>query len=322
MPKDQMKSDKPVEETEVTGKENFPVTPNQAPEGEPDGKENFPVTDKRDEAKLPATTSPASKRMQYAGAGLENTNQDSFAIPFVTILQKGSPQVDEDSGNRIEGAKAGMIFNTVTGKMYDGKEGISIIPAAFRQVFLKWRPRGADGAGFGGEYPTERIAEMRARGEVVEFEGRLYTPNTDGTPPNPKRNDRYADTRNHYIIVVEPDGSYQQALLSLTSTQVRKSKNLLAALAAVKRRSHDGKMVTPATFDNLVRMTTVPESNDQGTWYGVKFEVIGPVPENRDDLFEAALEFNQLVKKDDVKVKYVDDMDDGGGRGGSDSGGF
>ena len=39
-----------------------------------------------------------------AGAGMEGAGQESFAIPFLSVLQKGSPQVDEASGAALEGA--------------------------------------------------------------------------------------------------------------------------------------------------------------------------------------------------------------------------
>ncbi len=267
----------------------------------------------------------SSSRYDYAGAGLEGTTQDSFAIPFLTVLQKSSPQVDQDSGVALPEARAGMIYNTVTGKLYDGKKGITLIHCAQRRVFLRWRPRGMEGAGFRGEVMPENVAEMRAKGQIIEHENRLYAPSHDGSPPNDKRNDRFADTRNHYVLVVEDDESTTQALLSLTSTQIKKSKNLLALLANVKRKHpKTGRMVTPATFDNLIRMTTVPESNDSGSWSGVKFEMIGPIPEDHDDWFEAAVEFYELVKKDNVTVRYDEDVvadkpaRSGGGRGGAD----
>src|SRR4051812_47524770 len=54
-----------------------------------------------------------------ANAGLEGAKATDFAIPFIVVLQKGSPQVDEQSGQAIEGARQGMLYNTVTGRLYD-----------------------------------------------------------------------------------------------------------------------------------------------------------------------------------------------------------
>ena len=44
------------------------------------------------------------------GMGTEGADKDSFAIPFLSILQPLSPQVAEGA----EGAKAGRFINSVT----------------------------------------------------------------------------------------------------------------------------------------------------------------------------------------------------------------
>lgn len=236
-----------------------------------------------------------------AGAGMEGATAESFAIPFLSVLQKGSPQVDEASGVAIEGAKAGMLFENVTGKMFDGKVGVTIIPCAYRRVFLRWAPKGSDGAGFKGELAPEKVAEMRARGEISELDGKLYIPMPDGTVSD-KKCDRISDTRNHYVLLVDDaTGAWKEALMSLTSTQIKKSKMLMSALASVKVQGPNG-LFTPPTFANTVRVTTTPESNDKGTWFGVKFELSGQV--TRPELYAAAKAFHAAVAKGAVVAKY------------------
>ncbi len=44
-----------------------------------------------------------------AGMGMEGTTVESFAIPFLLVLQSLSPQVDEAGGTAIEGARPGMF---------------------------------------------------------------------------------------------------------------------------------------------------------------------------------------------------------------------
>lgn len=245
-----------------------------------------------------------------AGAGMEGATQESFAIPFLSVLQKGSPQVDEASGAAIEGAKAGMFFENVTGKMFDGKAGVTIVPCAYRRVFLRWAPKGNDGAGFKGELAPEVVAEMRTRGEIVELDGKLYVPLADGTV-HEKKCDRIADVRNHYVLLIDnASGAWKEALMSLASTQIKKSKMLMSALASVKVNGANG-MVTPPTFANYVRATSVPESNDKGTWFGVKFELAGFV--DRSEVYAAAKAFHASVAKGGVVAKY-EDMEDGGER--------
>lgn len=232
-----------------------------------------------------------------AGRGMEGATSESYAIPFLNVLQKGSPQVDEASGVAIEGAKAGMLFETVTQKMIDGKVGAIFIPCAYKRVFIQWGPREGAGQGFKGEHSPETVAQMRADGKIKELDGKLLLPMTDGSL-HEKKCDRFSDTRNHYGLLLDTTtGIASPVLLSLTSTQIKKSKMLMSLLAGVKVKGSAG-MFTPPTFANLVKVTSLPESNDKGTWYGVKFELAGPVATA--DLYQAAKAFHLSVTEGQV----------------------
>lgn len=236
-----------------------------------------------------------------AGSGMEGADRDSFAIPFLMILQKGSPQVDETHPQHqpVEGAKAGALYDNISQEVFDGKLGVRIVPCAFRRVFIRW---GSDesGEGFKGEYTVDEVAAMRERGEVVELENRLYFPAADGSV-HEKKSDRLSDTRNHYILLLDDDGGWKEALLSLSSTQIKKSKMLMAMLANVKLQGKAGKF-TPPTYANVVRMSTVPESNDKGSWYGARFEAAGQVQSA--EIYAAAKNFNKKVSSGAVVAKY------------------
>lgn len=243
---------------------------------------------------------------QDAGRGMEGATQESFAIPFLVVLQKGSPQVDEASGVAIEGARQGMFFENVTGRMFDGKKGVVFVPCAYRRTHVRWGPRGTPGAGFKGELSADEVLKLREEGKIVELDRKLLFKAADGSV-NPKTCDRVADTRNHYGLLIDPDDdtAWTHAVLSLVSTQIRKSKGLMSALASVKLKGASGAY-TPASWANLVRVTTVPESNDQGSWYGVSFKLEGQVKNHA--LYSAGKSFNAAVKGGAVDVKYEEDL--------------
>lgn len=230
-----------------------------------------------------------------AGMGMEGTTQESFAIPFLSVLQKTSPQVDEADIAFIDGAKAGQFIETVSKTLFDGKKGVSIIPCAYRRVFLRWAPLGSEG-GFKGEIAPEIVARMRENGQLIDFENKLYFPLEDGTV-NPKRCDHVADTRNHYILL-DNNGVTKECLLSLTSTQIKKSKQLMSLLAS-KKNAH-GQMLP--TFATVIRATSGPESNDKGNWYGINFAEEGAV--SNKTLYEAAKSFYKSVVAGAVKANY------------------
>ena len=73
-----------------------------------------------------------------AGQGMENMGQEDLALPFLKVLSGNDPILDEN-----EVARKGDIYNTVTGMVYKGKDGISVIPCAYQRRFIQWAPRGS-----------------------------------------------------------------------------------------------------------------------------------------------------------------------------------
>jgi len=66
--------------------------------------------------------------------GFDNMTQDDLALPFVRILGQLSPQVTAGDAKYIEDAKPGMIYNTVTSELYDGKKGVKVIPCYYKKT--------------------------------------------------------------------------------------------------------------------------------------------------------------------------------------------
>lgn len=237
----------------------------------------------------------------FGNTGFEGADKDSFAIPFLQLLQKMSPLVDEDNAKYIQGAKAGMLFNTVTQKLYDGKAGLIIIPCAYKRSYIQWAGREAEG-GFKGEFTPEQIASMQGSGAIVALDGKLYKPNEDGSV-NEKKNDRYEDTRSHFVLVIDPTtGEYGQAIISLSSTQIKASKMLMTALQQKKVDTPQGKK-TPPTFANMVKLTTIGMSNDKGAWSGLSFTLDGLVKDV--NIYNEAKAFYKAVVDGSVNVDYT-----------------
>lgn len=259
-----------------------------------------------------------------AGKGLENIDADSVAIPFFTALQKMSPQCDPDSPDYMPKAKPGMLYNTVTRDLHSGEGGVQVIPCSFRRTFIRWGARKA-GGGFKGTFTPEAAAMLRANGEVVELEGKYYFPDDNGNV-NPDRQDKLADTREHFVIVLNEDtGELQQAVMSLKSTQIKKSKQLMTMLSNVKWERADGSKFTPSSYAIRLNVTTVPEKNDEGTWSGYRFDLAGRVSDPA--AYAMARDFHRIVSDGKAVVDHSKDIDSadteenqhqqrGGGRGG------
>lgn len=236
----------------------------------------------------------------FGGGGFEGADKDSFAIPFIQVLQKMSPLVDEDDAKYIQGAKAGMFFNTVTQKLYDGKEGLTLVPCAYKRSFIQWGGREGDG-GFKGEFTPEQITAMTEKGEIVALDGRLFKPDADGSV-NEKKSDYFADTRSHFVLLLTEDGEIGRCILSLAGTLTKASKMLMTSLQQKKVDTPNGKK-TPPTFANLIKATTVGMSNDKGSWSGVRFDLDGLVTDP--EIYAEARSFYKSIISGEVKADHA-----------------
>jgi hypothetical protein len=97
---------------------------------------------------------PSTVLEEFAGEGLEEVTAEDLAIPFLRVLAQLSPQVNKRDGAYVEGAEAGMIYNTVANEAYDGEKGILVVPCHYNRRFVEWQPR-SSGGGFVGSYPID-----------------------------------------------------------------------------------------------------------------------------------------------------------------------
>ena len=87
-----------------------------------------------------------------AGMGMENVGSEDVKIPFLRILQDLSPQVKEGK-EYIQGAKPGMIINSVSKKLYDGRK-VSMFYDAITKEFVEWQDRGKGDSAPVATYPA------------------------------------------------------------------------------------------------------------------------------------------------------------------------
>ena len=229
---------------------------------------------------------------QDAQSGFENMSQDDFALPFLKLLTNTSPEVGE-----IDGALPGMILNSVTGQLYDGKKGIMVLPVAYVRQYIEWAPRGSGSGAPMNIYPATSDILSRTHREPGDNKDYLDNGNY------------IENTANHYVMVIGEDGTPTPALVVMKSTQLKKSRKWNSMMMSVKLQGKNGAY-TPPMYSQQYRLSTVPESNDKGKWYGWEVERIG----NVDDAatYAAAKEFAQSVGSGEVKVKHQDENETGG----------
>ena len=82
-----------------------------------------------------------------ANMGMDKMTQEDLALPFLKILGQLSPEVNKRDGKYVEGAEPGMIYNSVTGEVFNGEKGVNVIPCYYKLEYVEWRDRGKDGSG-------------------------------------------------------------------------------------------------------------------------------------------------------------------------------
>lgn len=228
-----------------------------------------------------ALAAPAIDFAADAGRGTEGADKASFAIPFIAVLQGLSPQLET-----VDGAKPGMFINTITNEVF--KE-VLVIPCAFQRRYLRWAPRAA-GGGYKGELNPVDVETGKLPGVTQTPEGKRLI---DG--------DELKDTRNHFVLARSAEtGVWQPAIISLTSTQIKKSKRWLSRIQSIELKDAQGRSFNPPSFSHVYRLTTVKEENEKGAWHGVEVNLVGPVTEA--EAYGKAKAFHKSVTAGDVEV--------------------
>ena len=235
---------------------------------------------------------PATAFEEFAGAGLEEVTTEDLAIPFLRILAQLSPQVNKRDGAYVEGAEAGMIYNTVSNEAYDGEKGVLVVPCYYNRRFIEWQPR-SSGGGYVGSYtpdaPVVKTTTKNDRGEDVLPSGNILT-----------------NTAQFYVVMPLGDALHK-CIITMSSTQLKKSRRWLALQASFTGTRKDGYQFTLPSFSQMYRLRTVPESNDKGDWFGweIYHERGLEIAEGQEDssLFWQCVEFKKACAQGDVQAK-------------------
>ena len=241
----------------------------------------------------------ASQFEDMGGLGFEETTSQDMAVPFLRILAQLSPQVNKRDGAYVEGAEAGMMFNTVANKAYDGEKGVAVVPCYYNRRFVEWAPREKGGGYFGSYHPDDPITNTTTkneRGEDILPNGNILT-----------------NTAQFFVILLDDDGP-QRCLITMSSTQLKKARKWVTQMQALSGTKSNGESYTLPMMSHTYQLSTVAESNDKGNWFGWDIAKVGMMdlsldkdgkPHNPTDHanFSMAVEFAKSVKAGEVEVK-------------------
>jgi hypothetical protein len=221
-----------------------------------------------------------------ADKGLGNIGHEDLALPFLKILGQLSPEVNKRDGKYVQGAEPGMIYNSVTGELFDGEKGVEVIPCHYKLEYIEWQDRGEGSGAPAGIHPSSSDILTKTK--------------RDGSFKDRLPNGNYIEkTASHFVIVNSQVPS--TALLAMKSTQLKISRKWNSMMSSIKMKGKNG-MFTPASYSHVYKLRTVQQSNDKGTWFGWEVSKIGPVQDSA--LYQQCKSFADSISKGDVNVKH------------------
>ncbi len=236
---------------------------------------------------------PANMFEDDMGKGLGNISQQDLALPFLKILAQLSPEVNKRDGKYVEGAEAGMIYNSVTGELYNGVEGINVIPAFYKLEYLEWKDRGEGLGAPVNIYPSSSDIMSKTKADA-NYKDRL---------PNGNYIEK---TASHFVIILGDNPS--TALISMKSTQLKISRKWNSMMSGLKIKGKNG-LFTPASFSHIYKLKTTQMSNDKGTWFGWEVSKVGPVTDSA--VYHQAKTFCENISKGNVRAKHGEEKPKG-----------
>ena len=215
---------------------------------------------------------------EHEGVGLDYETSE-LQIPFIRLAQPGSPQVKKSKPEFIEGLQVGDIFNTVTGQAFDGEEGIEVIPCFQETKYLKFTPR-AQGGGFLGELAKDDPDINR-------------TTRVGATETLPDGNELVKSDQ-HYCLIMNPSGAPTFGIVDMKSSSLKISRRWKTQLAMLSTTDANGVARKPAIFATKWKLTTVEETNNDGSWTQWSVAHAGFVPDK--ETFLMAKQFRESIQ--------------------------
>jgi len=206
----------------------------------------------------------------------DNMGRQDLAVPFLAVLQANSPQCMRGHEEHVKDAEQGMFYNTVTKALYDGEAGITFVPVQYWRTYVEWKLREA-GGGFVADHGLAK-GEALLGTTTKDDKGRDILPNGN----------QLVNTAQYIALVAdatEEGVTWSPTIISFTSTQLKKSRQMNTLIKGVVRKSSDGKReISVPMLAQVYQATTAAESNDKGSWYGWDIKSAGLLEDQPDGI--------------------------------------
>jgi|TARA_E500000318_G_C3522268_1_gene196900 hypothetical protein len=232
-------------------------------------------------------------------APLSKREAEDYSIPYLNMLSKGSPQVDEENDKFIKEAKKGQIFNTVTETCSDV---LTVLPVYYRRRYVEWYNDRTKNKAPVNEYLPEEFQTFQKEGKIVRGD--------DKKDRFVGKGDTYVEnTAEHYVIVIDGQ-SWYKALIKMKGSQLKKSRQWNSIMSNQRRVDGD-EIYQPKDFAMSYNLSGKPEKNDQGSWHGWAINQNKWIDElglvKVEDILADASQFEKTIHSGELKVAPQED---------------
>jgi len=234
------------------------------------------------EPKVPATKSAA---FDTEDTGYENVKPGDLIVPRYTILQGLSPQVTKGKPEYDAEARVGQIYNIGLQEVVG--EELHFLPVHYTKTYLEWAPR-SSGKGLVAVHEDSSILDR--------------APRDDKGRPTLKNGNYIAETAQFFGFDLNGK-TPRKIFIPMASTQLKKARRLLTLAMSEEITLDNGTTRVPPIYYRTYKLTTVPESNQEGSWVGWKIERDTALPDmdNWQELVETAKRFRSALTAGKVK---------------------
>jgi|TARA_R100001082_G_C4366112_1_gene162022 hypothetical protein len=237
-----------------------------------------------------ATIDP-SMLLEDANTASDSMSSDDLLIPRIRILQALSPQVIKQKSEYVEGAEAGMIFDNSSNSLFDGEKGINVVPVNYRRCYIEWDKK----RNFVKDHGTDASILEQC---VVDGYQRFHGDN------------EIVATAEYFVFIVQDDQHFP-AMVSMQSSNWKVAKRWNSIINRLMIPNPNGGKMNPAMFWNMYNLFVVPQTNEQGAWFGWEVKPVYTADsggiidnlENGTDIYLSARTFKEQVISGDVQVQ-------------------
>ena len=220
-----------------------------------------------------------SKFESVKSRGLENIRQEDKSMPTLKLLQNGSPENNKNDASHVKGAQPGMILDPAGDTLYEGDEGVKVVPWGFAIQYVEWADRGTG--------PKSPIAFHAITSDILQQTTR------DGSFKDRLPNGNYLEKTAYHFVLLVSSGAPKPAVVTFKATNLKVSRKWGSLLTDVQVKGQKGYF-TPPAYSHFYKLSSSQQSNDKGSWFSWAIERLEMLNFDEDrSLYEKAKTLHQ-----------------------------